>query len=61
MLATDTVSATYGNADGFSYCGPRAYTIAPLTYSSVLDLAVDTLTLGSDDPTQAIPSQTITI
>ena len=25
LLMTDTVSSTYGNADGVSFCGPRFY------------------------------------
>ena len=61
VLSTDTASATNGNLDGVTLCGPRTYTITPATYS-FLDLSGDTLTLQSTDTseTSATPI-TITI
>ena len=44
VLATDTASSTYGNLDGFSFCGPRTYAITTTAYSFLI-LAGDTLTL----------------
>ena len=51
---TDLVSRTYGNLDGYSYCGPRNFEIATLpttTYSAFLsfDDATNTYTFGTND------------
>ena len=61
VLATDTASYTYGNADGFTLCGPRTYSIAPSSYT-FLSITGDVLTLQSTDPAEATASPiTITI
>ena len=55
MLATDSASTTYGNGDGFTFCGPRTYAILPTTYP-FLTISGDVLTLESADRTEATPS-----
>ena len=55
VLAIDTASMSYGNLDGFTFCGPRTYTIYPDSYS-FLSLSGDTLTLVSTDPSEETAS-----
>ena len=50
---TDLVSRTYGNLDGYSYCGLRDFEIVTLpvtTYSNFLgfDASSNTFTYGTD-------------
>ena len=60
MLAIDTVSSVYGS-DGFTFCGPRSYSITSPGYSALV-LTLDILTLQSIDILEATPSPiTITI
>ena len=61
VLASVTASWTNGDGDGFTFCGPRSYSIAPTTYS-FLTLTDNVLTLQSTDPAEATTSPiTITI
>ena len=59
--ALDSVCMAYGNGDGFTYCGPRTYSIISPENYPYLGIISDQLILNSENPADATGPQSVTI
>ena len=59
--AVDSVSMAYGNGDGFTYCGPRTYSIVSPDNYPYLGIISDQLILSSVNVADVTGPQPVTI